>query len=196
MGYSFAPRSHGQSAALAIASCCCHLLCGSESSLESAPSAGRAGAEVDHPPVWLHSVPQTKAGRPRAWQPRSQPRTDRSKTPNLGTGDTSDESFIENLSGQDIRNVRARGVQKCHSGKTTLISALLPAAKHDRKRLGRVDDGSAVTAIDECEGTYARADHHADMRWHLPSGTTVKINLWIRLASHVRARRLARRCCR
>jgi elongation factor G len=48
--------------------------------------------------------------------------------------------------GQDIRNVALVG--HAHCGKTTLISALLHAAKMT-ERLGRVDDGSAVTAYDE-----------------------------------------------
>src|ERR1700679_1381996 len=48
--------------------------------------------------------------------------------------------------GPDIRNVALVG--HAHCGKTTLISALLQAAKMT-DRLGRVDDGSAVTAYDE-----------------------------------------------
>src|SRR5271163_4482699 len=48
--------------------------------------------------------------------------------------------------GQDIRNVALVG--HAHCGKTTLISALLQAAKMT-ERLGRVDHGSAVTAYDE-----------------------------------------------
>jgi elongation factor G len=48
--------------------------------------------------------------------------------------------------GQDIRNVALVG--HAHCGKTTLIAALLHAAKMT-ERLGRVDDGSAVTAYDE-----------------------------------------------
>jgi elongation factor G len=50
--------------------------------------------------------------------------------------------------GSEIRNVAVAG--HAHSGKTTLISALLHAAKMTPK-LGRVEDGSAVTAYDEEE---------------------------------------------
>src|SRR6266853_5544249 len=50
--------------------------------------------------------------------------------------------------GQDIRNVALVG--HAHCGKTTLISALLQAAKMTTTR-GRVEDGSAVTAYDEEE---------------------------------------------
>jgi elongation factor G len=48
--------------------------------------------------------------------------------------------------GSDIRNVAVVG--HAHCGKTTLISALLHAAKMTPTR-GRVEDGSAVTAYDE-----------------------------------------------
>jgi elongation factor G len=48
--------------------------------------------------------------------------------------------------GKDIRNVAVMG--QSHSGKTTLVSALLHAAKMTPVR-GRVEDGSAVTAYDE-----------------------------------------------
>jgi elongation factor G len=50
--------------------------------------------------------------------------------------------------GNDIRNVAVVG--HAHSGKTTLISALLHAAKMT-PALGRVEDGSAVTCYDEEE---------------------------------------------
>ena len=50
--------------------------------------------------------------------------------------------------GKDVRNVAVVG--HAHSGKTTLISALLHAAKMTVAR-GRVEDGSAVTAYDEEE---------------------------------------------
>ncbi len=50
--------------------------------------------------------------------------------------------------GQDIRNVAVVG--HSHSGKTTLIAALLHSAKMTATR-GRVEDGSAVTAYDEEE---------------------------------------------
>jgi elongation factor G len=50
--------------------------------------------------------------------------------------------------GRDIRNVAVVG--HSHSGKTTLIAALLHAAKMTATR-GRVEDGSAVTAYDEEE---------------------------------------------
>ena len=48
--------------------------------------------------------------------------------------------------GSDIRNVAVVG--HAHSGKTTLIAALLHAARMT-PALGRVEDGSAVTAYDE-----------------------------------------------
>jgi elongation factor G len=55
---------------------------------------------------------------------------------------------MKNYLGRDIRNVAVVG--HAHSGKTTLIAALLQAAKMTATR-GRVDDGSAVTAYDEEE---------------------------------------------
>jgi elongation factor G len=48
--------------------------------------------------------------------------------------------------GKDVRNVAVVG--HAHSGKTTLIAALLHAARMTAAR-GRVEDGSAVTAYDE-----------------------------------------------
>ncbi len=53
---------------------------------------------------------------------------------------------LKTYQGPDIRNVALVG--HAHCGKTTLISALLHAAKMTEK-MGRVDDGSAVTAYDE-----------------------------------------------
>src|SRR5207248_4394849 len=53
---------------------------------------------------------------------------------------------MKNYLGQDIRNVAVVG--HAHSGKTTLVAALLHAAKMTPTR-GRVEDGSAVTAYDE-----------------------------------------------
>ncbi|MBS1820525.1 MAG: elongation factor G [Acidobacteria bacterium] len=50
--------------------------------------------------------------------------------------------------GNDIRNVAVVG--HAHSGKTSLISAMLHAAKMTPE-LGRVEDGTAVTAYDEEE---------------------------------------------
>ena len=55
---------------------------------------------------------------------------------------------MKNYLGQDVRNVAVTG--HAHSGKTTLIAALLQAAKMTATR-GRVEDGSAVTAYDEEE---------------------------------------------
>jgi elongation factor G len=53
---------------------------------------------------------------------------------------------VKTYRGEDIRNVALLGHSHC--GKTTLISALLNAAKMT-DRLGRVEDGSAVTAYDD-----------------------------------------------
>jgi elongation factor G len=53
---------------------------------------------------------------------------------------------LKTYQGQNIRNIALLG--HAHCGKTTLIAALLHAAKMT-DRLGRVDDGSAVTAYDE-----------------------------------------------
>ena len=78
---------------------------------------------------------------------------------------------MKNYLGRDIRNVAVVG--HAHSGKTTLVAALLQAAKMTSTR-GRVDDGSAVTAYDEEEvarrTTMANAAAYAE--WN-----GVKINL-------------------
>src|SRR5277367_141817 len=78
---------------------------------------------------------------------------------------------MKNYLGSDIRNVAVVG--HAHCGKTTLISALLHAAKMTPTR-GRVEDGSATTAYDEEEvarrTTMANAVAYAE--WN-----GIKINL-------------------
>jgi elongation factor G len=59
-----------------------------------------------------------------------------------------EEVTMKTYLGSEIRNVAVVG--HAHCGKTTLISALLHAARMTDK-LGRVEDGSAVTAYDEEE---------------------------------------------
>src|SRR5580693_4799228 len=58
------------------------------------------------------------------------------------------ENPMKTYQGSEIRNVAVVG--HARSGKTTLIAALLHAAKMTSVR-GRVSDGSAVTAYDEEE---------------------------------------------
>jgi elongation factor G len=55
---------------------------------------------------------------------------------------------MKSYQASEIRNVAVAG--HAHSGKTTLVSALLHAARMT-PQLGRVEDGSAVTAYDEEE---------------------------------------------
>ena len=58
------------------------------------------------------------------------------------------ENSMKTYQGSEIRNVAVVG--HAHSGKTTLIAAMLHAAKMTPTQ-GRVEDGSAVTAYDEEE---------------------------------------------
>ncbi len=78
---------------------------------------------------------------------------------------------MKNYLGRDVRNVAVVG--HAHSGKTTLIAALLQAAKMTATQ-GQVEDGSAVTAYDEEEVSRrtTMANAAAFVEW---SG--VKINL-------------------
>src|SRR5258708_24009505 len=55
---------------------------------------------------------------------------------------------MKTYQGSEIRNVAVVG--HAHSGKSTLIAALLHAARMTPTQ-GRVEDGSAVTAYDEEE---------------------------------------------
>src|ERR1700739_3101227 len=55
---------------------------------------------------------------------------------------------MKTYQGSEIRNVAVVG--HAHSGKTTLVAAMLHAAKMTPTQ-GRVEDGSAVTAYDEEE---------------------------------------------
>jgi len=78
---------------------------------------------------------------------------------------------MKNYLGRDVRNVAVVG--HAHSGKTTMIAALLQAAKMTTTQ-GQVEDGSAVTAYDEEEVSRrtTMANAAAFVEW---SG--VKINL-------------------
>src|SRR5580698_5374760 len=60
----------------------------------------------------------------------------------------SEETLMKTYQGSEIRNVAVVG--HAHCGKTTLIAALLHAAKMTATQ-GRVEDGSAATAYDEEE---------------------------------------------
>ena len=78
---------------------------------------------------------------------------------------------MRSYQGSEIRNVAVVG--HAHSGKTTLISALLQAAKMTSLR-GRVADGTAVTAYDEEEISRGTTMQNAVAfaEWH-----GIKVNL-------------------
>src|ERR1700728_1927177 len=112
-------------------------------------TADSAVPQARRPSRRLHELP---ALRQPALQRQEPPRTISlqpfaSAAPRSSPG----ESIFQELSmksylGSEIRNVAVVG--HAHSGKTTLVSALLHAAKMT-PTLGRVEDGSAVTAYDE-----------------------------------------------
>src|SRR5450631_2580317 len=78
---------------------------------------------------------------------------------------------MKTYQGSEIRNVAVVG--HAHSGKTTLVAALLHAAKMTPVQ-GRVSDGSAVTAYDEEDVARATTMQNcvAFAEWH-----GVKVNL-------------------
>src|SRR5271165_6814906 len=65
-----------------------------------------------------------------------------------GSSHLSQESYVKNYEGANIRNVALIG--HSHSGKTSLASAILFTAGATQ-RLGRVDEGNTVTDYDEEE---------------------------------------------
>ena len=65
---------------------------------------------------------------------------------------------MKTYQGSESRNVAVVG--HAHSGKTTLVAALLHAAKMTATQ-GRVADGSAVTAYDEEDVARATTMHNA-----------------------------------
>jgi len=99
------------------------------------------------------------------------------------------EKHHENVPGNEIRNVAVVG--HAHSGKTTLIAALLHAAKMTPTQ-GHVADGTAVTAYDE-EDSPRRDDAE---RRGLCRVQGVKINLVDTPASTCSPTKPAPRCCR
>jgi elongation factor G len=96
---------------------------------------------------------------------------------------------MKTYQGSEIRNVAVVG--HAHSGKTTLIAALLHAAKMTPTQ-GRVADGSAVTAYDEEEvargATMQNAVAFAEWQG-------VKINFVDTPGFHMFSTKPAPRCC-
>ena len=96
---------------------------------------------------------------------------------------------MKTYQGSEIRNVAVVG--HAHSGKTTLIAALLHAAKMTPTQ-GRVADGTAVTAYDEEEvargATMQNAVAFAEWQG-------VKINFVDTPGFHMFVTRPAPRCC-
>src|ERR1035437_10465591 len=117
---------------------------------------GRRQTGTRGPPIRPLGRP---SGRPHAVPvpipPTLQPKPQNSSTRRLAPPQVAPHKFapprrntMKTYQGSEIRNVAVVG--HAHSGKTTLIAALLHAAKMTPTQ-GRVEDGTAVTAYDEEE---------------------------------------------